>query len=52
MKTESATTRTMRTLTLMMMEGRWSMMTLESEMAVRAVRVLERLLQSDCSRMY
>ena len=52
MKTERATIRTMRTLTEMMMEGRWSMMTLVSDMAVRAVRVLVRLLQSLASKMY
>ena len=52
MKTERATMRTMRTLTEMMMEGRWSMSSLVSDMAVSAVRVLVRLLQSLASRMY
>ena len=52
MKTERATMRTMRTLTEMMMEGRWSMMTLVSDMAVSAVRVLVRLLQSLASKIY
>ena len=50
MKTARATVRTMRTLTEMMMVGRWSMMTLVSDRAVMAVS--ERLLQSLLSRMY
>ena len=50
MKTARATMRIMRTLTEMMMVGRWSMMTLVSDRAVMAVS--ERLLQSLLSRMY
>ena len=50
MKTARATVMTMRTLTEMMMVGRWSMMTLVSDRAVMAVS--ERLLQSLLSRMY
>ena len=50
MKTARATVMTMRTLTEMMMVGRWSMMTLVSDRAM--MEVSERPLQSLLSRMY